>query len=236
MWDMEEKMEGWRELYQDILKLGYQAKGEKQLEAIKFLENVVYNACRDLARDMDEHQSPKRYDDRGNELVREPSRWEKSKLMMEYVEERVKDMTPQEALKLANLCDRRNKLPKESSTHMIFSFYIGTMVMLQGVLVEKGWGKVKYRAQARLNWFLKQYDHWDIEEKLTEPEKTFQFNENMDSDEEEDPTDKVSANCYSVNLEAMIDLKNYCEREAQARGISRECVLAEIEDKQSNWL
>jgi len=234
LWDMEQRLEAYRELYKKINDLGRKATNKKQVAGVNKLRIVVGAAAKDLSKAIDSYCGDGRDNDEITE--RDISSWERSSMLLEYIEESIDTMTASQALKLAGLCDRRNKLSKDNHMHMGFSFYVAAQVILQAKLVSDGWGKVKYRAAARLNWALTQYDKYNVESFITKT-KTAHVEYNEAVGDDDDVTDVVSVNTYSLgSIESVIDLKDYCLREAAARCCDPRDILAEIEEKSSSWL
>jgi len=239
LWDMEQRDLALRDMYPVAKKLAREAISEKQQDAAKHLMVAVINMGRSTVEDMNKYDGAKRMDDRANELKSDyTSRWERSRMLLEYISEGINDWDAKTVLKYINLCDRRNKLDKKDEYRMLFPFYIASGVLLHAAMAERGYGKLQNRSKGLLNWFLEKYDHHDVEAQVVPQEDDevvkFGFDENRDSDEE--ATDKVAGNAFSVNVDSMIDLKDYCVREAGKRGVTPMEVLEEIDESQVNWL
>lgn len=209
LWDKEQEFERLRDLYQQAAALRAQATSSKQKQSVGKLMNRLFHSCKDLADEMDSYKGDPRPED-VEIFDKEPNKWEKSRMFLEYIEEQIHNMTPRQALKYVRIADARNKLDKDHANHFVFSYYIATMILLQTKLAEEGWGKIQWNAKKRLPKLLELYDNWDIETKL-EQQADWSFDEQLDSDEE--PGDYHTSGVFKPSrLEDMVDLKAYCDR------------------------
>lgn len=235
LWDKEVLLDELRDLYKQALYLQRQAVTDKQKDAIAKLTTILISRGKGLNEDIDKYCSTSMVDDDNDELTREPSKWERSRIMMEYIQENVNKWGAREALKYSKLVENRNKLDKSSSTHMVFPFYVASMIMLKAKLAEEGYGKIQWQAKQHLAKLIELYDHWDVEAKLTQ-EHTWTFDEDMDSLEEMGEGVCFSPYANANSWAAIIDYKNQVIDEATRSDLSPEEILIRNEESEINWL
>jgi hypothetical protein len=238
LWDMEQKDATLRELYYVTKQLKRGIKNDKMEDAYNTLVQVVVSQGKACVEAMNNYQTKNNSTHTHvNDYV---SKWERSKLVFEYITEKIEDMKLETVIKHINVCDRRNKMKDEYE--LVFPYYIACSVLLHAKVVEEGYGKLQNKSKGRLNWFVEKYDQYDIEARVMPNEEDevikFSFNEDMDSDDEDEATDRVSTSPFlsAGSLESTIDLKDYCIREANRRNMDPREVLEEVVDKQENWL
>ena len=244
LWDMETKDSTLRELctIANRLTRGANQYGTDTMkDAASTLTSAVVGRGKCVVEDMNKYDGAKRYDDRQKELSSDyMSQWERSKMLFEYVAEKVEEWDAVQTLKYINMIDKRNKLNKKDDYRLLFPFYIASGVLLHAKMAEVGYGKLQNKSKGLLNWFLEKYDHHDVECQVASDEEDkvvrYGFDENMDSDEEAGEGVCFSPYASADSWASVIDYKARVLAEADVYGCSPEDIMVADEELRYSWL
>ncbi|MHA2248488.1 MAG: hypothetical protein ACXADY_26310 [Candidatus Hodarchaeales archaeon] len=215
--DAENKLSTLEDLLEQALSMEDRVAGHKETRGLwNWLCNYLYGKVEETRATVLDSEPNVSVEE--EHVGKEPSRWERGKLMMEFIQEHFRQWDLGSLIKFNRLVNKKNKL--EDSDKLSFPHWVACKLMLEYAISHRAKGKLAARANKSYKAFLEMYYKYNLEERLSE-DKFISFNE------EYDPEARFYSN---IGLQAhqmahMVDVISDARVIASKRGIAVEEAL-----------